>query len=359
MLSRTLTNSFRYGFTKIDENNAGVTDSNYVTFRFITPFDGKGDTNTFTDTRQTPTQNFVNDLSWFKGLHTMKAGTNIRFTRVPKNRFQSSYLNATVNPSWVAGIGRRNMPGSAFCTVPGCSIPAVATAFQAGYADAWLNILGVLSQATQRANYNLDGTPQAPGTAVAREIASDEYQWYIQDAWQLRPEPHRDRGRPLQPLFTAVRGQRLPSGADGQHGRVVRPARGECRRRHSIEREPAGHVRPGRPEKQQAGLLRVGQEQLRAARRGGVDAGRASGRAWRILEGVRSRRRRPRNQLRRRLRVRHVDADQQPVRRSLRDQPRRAVRQLDDHAADDAGGAGRRVPANAAVARGHHHAEHR
>jgi hypothetical protein len=187
VLSPSLTNSFRYGFTKIDENNAGVTDSNYNTFRFITPFDGKGDTNTFTDTRQTPTQNFVNDLSWFRGRHTMKAGTNIRFTRVPKTRFQSSYLSATVNPSWVAGIGRRNMPGSAFCTVPGCNIPAVATGGQAGYADAWLNILGVLSQATQRANYNPDGTPQAPGTPVAREIASDEYEWYIQDAWQLRP----------------------------------------------------------------------------------------------------------------------------------------------------------------------------
>ncbi|MBY0493635.1 MAG: TonB-dependent receptor [Cyanobacteria bacterium] len=188
VLSKTLTNSFRYGFTKIDENNAGVTDSNYVTFRFITPFDGKGDGGTtFTDTRQTPTHNLVNDLSWFKGRHTLKAGTNIRFTRVPKNRFQSSYLSATVNPSWVAGIGRRNMPGSAFCTVPGCSLPAVATAFQAGYADAWLNILGVLSQSTQRANYNLDGTPQANGTAVSRTIASDEYEWYIQDAWQVRP----------------------------------------------------------------------------------------------------------------------------------------------------------------------------
>ncbi len=187
VLSPTLTNSFRYGFTKIDENNAGVTDNNYTTFRFITPFDGKGDANTFTDTRQTPTQNFVNDLSWFKGRHTMKAGTNIRFTRVPKNRFQSSYLSATVNPSWVAGIGRRNMPGSAFCTVPGCNLPAVATGGQAGYADAWLNIIGVLSQATQRANYNKDGTPQAPGSPVAREIGSDEYEWYIQDAWQLRP----------------------------------------------------------------------------------------------------------------------------------------------------------------------------
>ena len=185
VLSPTLTNSFRYGFTKIDENNAGLTNSNYATFRFISPYDGIG--SSFTDTRQTPTQNFVNDLSWFKGAHTMKVGTNIRFTRVPKDRFQSSYLTATVNPSWVAGVGRRNMPGSSFCTVPGCNLPAVATSYQAGYADTWLNVLGVLSQATQRANYNKDGTPQAPGTPVSREIASDEYEWYIQDAWQLRP----------------------------------------------------------------------------------------------------------------------------------------------------------------------------
>jgi hypothetical protein len=185
VLSPTLTNSFRYGFTKIDENNTGLTNSNYATFRFISPYSGVG--SSFTDTRQTPTQNFVNDLSWFKGAHTMKVGTNLRFTRVPKDRFQSSYLTATVNPSWVAGIGRRNMPGSAFCTVPGCNLPAVATGFQAGYADAWLNVLGVLSQATQRANYNKDGTPQAAGSPVSREIATDEYEWYIQDAWQLRP----------------------------------------------------------------------------------------------------------------------------------------------------------------------------
>ena len=185
VLSASLTNSFRYGFTKIDENNAGLTNSNYTTFRFLSPYEGLG--SSFTDTRETPTQNFVNDLSWFKGRHTMKAGTNLRFTRVPKNRFQSSYLSATSNPSWVAGVGRRYMPGNSFCTAPGCSLPPVASAFQSGYADTWLHIIGVISQATQRANYNPDGTPQAPGTAVAREIASDEYEWYIQDAWQVRP----------------------------------------------------------------------------------------------------------------------------------------------------------------------------
>ncbi|MGH9219146.1 MAG: carboxypeptidase regulatory-like domain-containing protein, partial [Vicinamibacterales bacterium] len=68
VLSPSLTNSFRYGFTKIDENNAGLTNSNYNTFRFISPFEGLG--SSFTDTRATPTQNFVNDLSWFKGRHT-------------------------------------------------------------------------------------------------------------------------------------------------------------------------------------------------------------------------------------------------------------------------------------------------
>ena len=187
VLSPTLTNSFRYGFTKIDENNAGVTNKDHIIFRFISPFDGVGDTGTFTDTRQTPTQNFVNDLSWFKGRHTMKVGTNIRFTRVPKERFQSSYLSATINPSWIAGIGQRNMPGSPFCTVPGCNLPAVASGGVAGYADAWLNIIGVVSQANLRANYDRNGVPQQPGTPVAREIASDEYEWYIQDAWQVRP----------------------------------------------------------------------------------------------------------------------------------------------------------------------------
>ncbi|MGQ0732645.1 MAG: carboxypeptidase regulatory-like domain-containing protein [Acidobacteriota bacterium] len=186
VLTSRLTNSFRYGFTKIDEANQGRTTSNYVTFRFIDPFDAVG--STFTDAREPNTHNIVNDLQWFKGSHNMKVGTNLRFSRVPKERFQSAFLSATVNPSWVAGVGRRNMPGSAFCTVPTCAtLPAVLSAGEAGYADAWLNVLGVLSQSTQRANYGRDGSPQAPGSPVARTLASDEYEFYVQDSWQPRP----------------------------------------------------------------------------------------------------------------------------------------------------------------------------
>jgi hypothetical protein len=78
------------------------------------------------------------------------------------------------------------MPGAAGCTTPGCSqVPAVASGFAAGYADAWLNSLGVLSQSTVRANYDRDGNLLPSGAAVTREYGADEYEFYIQDSWRV------------------------------------------------------------------------------------------------------------------------------------------------------------------------------
>jgi len=128
VIRSNLVNSFRYGMTRIDTASVGRVSSNYVSFRFLDNFDPI----TFTTSRQVPTQNFVDDVSWLKGTHAFKFGTNIRFTRIPSSRNSGSFLNATVNPSWVAGIGRRNMPGSSFCTVPTCSIlPPVPSSGQA------------------------------------------------------------------------------------------------------------------------------------------------------------------------------------------------------------------------------------
>jgi hypothetical protein len=181
VVSPNLINSFRYGFTKIDTGTIGPLDSNFVTFRFISTYDS----NAGSSTRETPTHNFVNDMSWLKGDHAIKFGTNIRFTRIPSSRNASSFLSATVNPSWVDGVGRRYQPQGPNCDTPGCALyPAVASTFQSGYADAWLNVLGVLSQSTVRANYDRDGNPLAVGTPVDRKYASNEYEFYIQDTWQ-------------------------------------------------------------------------------------------------------------------------------------------------------------------------------
>lgn len=188
VVSPRLVNSFRYGLSKIDEANLGATNSNYVTFRLIDSFDGVGAADTFSSTREPSTHHVVDDVSVLLGQHTLKLGTNVRFSRIALERFQNAFLSASVLPSWVSGVGRRHMPGSPFCTVPACAqFPSVSPTAESGYADGWLNILGVLSQSTQRANYDRDGQPLPAGTAVARTFGSDEFEFYVQDSWQIGP----------------------------------------------------------------------------------------------------------------------------------------------------------------------------
>jgi hypothetical protein len=184
VISNTLMNTFRYGYTKIDTETIGQVTGNYVSFRFFDDLIPQ----TFTSARTTPTHNIVEELSWLKGAHTFKAGANIRFTRIPSVRDSSSWLEAISNGSWVEGVGRTYMPGRPSCTTPGCSqVPAVADSFAAGYGDPWLMLIGVLSEANLYANYLTDGTLLDVGTPVSRKYATDEYDFYIQDRWQLSP----------------------------------------------------------------------------------------------------------------------------------------------------------------------------
>jgi hypothetical protein len=183
VLSSTLVNTFRYGLSKIDESTIGRRTANAVTFRFIDPLEPL----TATESREVPTHNFVNDVSWLKGRHTFKFGTNIRFTRNPKSSNANSYHDGILNPSWVDGVGRKYMPGGATCTTPGCTlVPAVSSAFASGYGDPWLTLLGVISQPTGNYNYDRQGIPLPNGEPVARKYATDEYEFYIQDSWHLR-----------------------------------------------------------------------------------------------------------------------------------------------------------------------------
>ena len=184
VLSRNLVNTFRYGLTKIDEASVGLQTASAVTFRFITNFDAL----TSTSTREVPTHNFVNDLAWLKGNHTVKFGTNIRFTRNPRESNANSFHTGSLNPSWVTGTGRRYMPGGATCTSPACfAVPAVASSFASGYGDPWLTLLGVISQPTASYNYDRDGNALPEGDPVRRKYAADEYEFYAQDSWRMRP----------------------------------------------------------------------------------------------------------------------------------------------------------------------------
>lgn len=182
VLTPNLVNTFRYGFTEIREDSLGQQSESRVSFRFIDDYEPL----TATSGRETPTHNIVNDLSWIKGSHTMKFGTNLRFSRIPRYTNASSFHQSSANGSWVSLVGGRYRPGRNTCVTAGCfDVPAVDASFNATYADSLINLLGIMSQTSAFYNYDLAGNVLPVGEPVRREYASDEYEFYAQDSWKL------------------------------------------------------------------------------------------------------------------------------------------------------------------------------
>ena len=180
VLGSNLVNTFRYGFTKIVFDRIGTLSESQNYFRFISDLNEGSSSNG----RETPTHNFVNDTTWLKGDHTFKFGANLRFTRIPSYTNAISFNDAVVNPSWVDAVGRTYTPGRSSCTLPGCSaIPAVASGFN--WADAWITQLAIVAQANGNYVYDKDGSLLPQGDPIRRRYAMNEYEFYVQDSWQV------------------------------------------------------------------------------------------------------------------------------------------------------------------------------
>ncbi len=177
-----LINTFRYGFTRIDSTNVGQRTGNYSYFRFIDTPTGQ----TSTNGRVIDTNNIVNDLSWLKGSHTLKFGTNLRFVRNDSFSNENSFITGIANGSWTSGVGRNYRPGGS-CPAPAdCSgLPLVASAGVSSYADSLIPLLGVISQTNVIYNYTIDGRVIPVGEPLSRLYAADEYDFYIQDNWRV------------------------------------------------------------------------------------------------------------------------------------------------------------------------------
>lgn len=178
-----LTNSFRWGYTRISQETAGLQKQTQVTFRFLSDLPAQ----TRSLGRIVPTHNLVDDISWIRGNHTIQAGTNIRFTRIPRFTMENSFHTIVTNGSWLLGVGRFTAPGHPRCTQPGCTtLPAVASGFLAAWGDSATLLYGLITQFTARYNYDKQGNILSEGAAVRRRYATNEYEGYVQDTWRVR-----------------------------------------------------------------------------------------------------------------------------------------------------------------------------
>jgi len=177
-LSSNMVNDIRYGFIRQGFGNSGIGSGDYVDFRFL-------DTAT-AETRNTivsvPVNNIVDNLNWTKGKHNIQVGANWRLVHQNRDSNVTSFNFGTSNPSWLGG----SPPDPATL-----GLDSVDDGFSSSYQQAYANLVGVIPEVTNVYNYAVSsattGTLLSDGASIDRHFKANEYEWYVQDSWRVRP----------------------------------------------------------------------------------------------------------------------------------------------------------------------------
>jgi len=179
-LSNTLINNFRYGFTRQSTAEAGLQSTPSVRFRFmddLTPF-------TSTLANHLPVNNWIDDVTWTKGKHTLQFGGNIRLISNVRSSNATSFNDALANPLYLA----QAPAGSGGSLDPvAFGFPNVDPNQTQPYDFGIVDMVGILSQVTANYNFTKAGSALAEGTPVPRHFRSWESEEYIQDSWRATP----------------------------------------------------------------------------------------------------------------------------------------------------------------------------
>ncbi|HJU56004.1 MAG TPA: carboxypeptidase-like regulatory domain-containing protein [Pyrinomonadaceae bacterium] len=172
-LTNTLVNSFRVGLTRQSFSRQGDSNENLVNFRFVyQPFLYQRGLS-----RTTPVWNVADDISWIKGTHTIQFGGNLRFVRNNRVSFANAFDTAIINPSYYDSNG--SSLSEPLDDLASGSIFSTRSAVAA--------VLGRFSQYAYNVTYDKQGNVLPAGSPSDRTFATEEYEFYGQDIWKIRP----------------------------------------------------------------------------------------------------------------------------------------------------------------------------
>jgi hypothetical protein len=210
IVRNNLINNFRYAFIRQGLGDSGLNNQDFNRLR------GLDDTIGLTHTILTnvPVHNFIDDVSWTKGRHTLQFGTNWRLIH---NNRQSNAQNLSeayanlywMSPSFIANQGVSLDPGIA----ANPSFPLVDSSFSGSYDFAAVQVTGLMSQVYTVSNQDKNANIIPNGDLVPRHFQNFEGEMYLQDKWNATPNltftyglrysllqpPYENRGNQVSP----------------------------------------------------------------------------------------------------------------------------------------------------------------
>src|SRR3989442_10404166 len=89
--------------------------------------------------------------------------------------FTTSSPSESTTASGLRGTGRTFRPAD------------IDTTTGVAFSDSMMALLGIVSQGNARYNFDHTGKALPVGAPVVRTFAADEYEWYGQDSWRIKP----------------------------------------------------------------------------------------------------------------------------------------------------------------------------
>ena len=209
LLSNNFINSFRYAFVRQGVGQSGLSSDSYIHFR------GLDDSQAFSHTTLTnvPVHNFVDDVSWTKGRHTIQFGANMRL--VSNNRLSNAqnFTEGVTNlywmsPSFIANSGVSLDPSL------DSSFPLVDDSFTTSYGFSAMALAGIISEVSATANKDKNGNNFDTGSLIPRHFHGIESEFYLQDKWRVTPNlvfTYGFRYSLLQPPYETHGNQAAPT----------------------------------------------------------------------------------------------------------------------------------------------------
>ncbi|MGC2637369.1 MAG: carboxypeptidase-like regulatory domain-containing protein [Acidobacteriaceae bacterium] len=215
-ITNNLVNDFRYGYIRQGFSQSGTDCGAYVTsFRTLSSPTAE----TCSTIVHLPVHNFIDNMSWNHGNHTFSWGADLRAITNFSSSNGSSYGNADTNIQWLAGGGSIADSGSDLD--PGAfGQPAVSPGDATNYSQDVGTLVGLVPFILDTYNFKVQkggatGVTLPPGTPVALNYYSKEFEWYIQDQWKVRPNlivtlglrqvllqpPYETNGNQVQPTI--------------------------------------------------------------------------------------------------------------------------------------------------------------
>jgi hypothetical protein len=183
ILRSNLVNNFHYGLTRQSINNIGDDDQQWIYIR------GLDQGITYNNSFTLPVNDFVDDLSWTKGSHSLNFGADIRLIRSASSNQNQSFSYAVMNSEWLDTSGFAGSPSSPF-NPANSGYPGVDSSFNVSYDWPLIGMLGMVTEDNAQTNFLIGPGGSAStlnqGAPVSRHFSTDEYDLYIQDSWKIR-----------------------------------------------------------------------------------------------------------------------------------------------------------------------------